>query len=38
MANAHKSLILCELSCDLGFSNIEAIVNIQKTSYNGEWG
>ena len=35
MANAHKSLILCELSCDLGFSNIEAIVNTQKASYNG---
>lgn len=37
MANAHNSLILCELSCDLGFSNTEAIVNIQKASYNGKW-
>ena len=32
MVNAHKSLILCELSCDLGFSNTEAIVNIQKAT------
>ena len=38
MANAHKSLVLCELSCDLGFSNIEAIVHIQQASYSGKWG
>lgn len=38
MAHVAERFTLCELSCDLGFSNSVVIVSIQKVSYGGMVG